>query len=607
MYLGIFDSIGQWLMNLVRSLFFIIDRIVYSFIVTVYNLLVDIATTEIFTEKIFQDFADRIYAILGIFMLFKVSFNVINYIINPDEFLDKNKGFGKVITSIVISLTLLVGTPWIFKTALSLQQEILDQGIINRIVFGEDGKIPVTDPGNTMATTTFEAFCNTDVNGYEMQGNKIVDRIDSIDINQKVNDKYVWNYTFIISTLAGGAIVLLLVVMCFDIAVRNVKFAFLRILAPVPIVSRIDPKGKGVFDKWVKACTNTYLDLFIRLLGINLAVFIISRLDEMNLGDRFFVKVFIIFGVLLFAKQLPNLISDLFGVKLDGKFTMNPLKKLGEVPIVGGAAAAGATMAAGGALALGRGAANLAGGGIKKGAGHLLGNQKLISSGDRTLRNARGAMERRWGYTRDEAHGRFKSSGFAGGEYKGDTAGQMITKEKEKEKEQIRTTKREGQKEFSKMHEQWTQGDSTINDIVNGLTLSGPDAVKDAFKAFNGINDKAYELAYKSQEFQNSLKSLDRASFNSDSFAKAYAAAVAQGSTFSKISVDYIDESTGAVASKDYTSLEELYEQNEKAQKIKSGREKVHDTMRKKYQDDAKTQDALKTRKNNEKDPTELK
>lgn len=391
MYLGIFDSIGQWLMNLVRSLFFIIDRIVYSFIVTVYNLLVDIATTEIFTETIFQEFADRIYAILGIFMLFKVSFNVINYIINPDEFLDKNKGFGKVITSIIISLTLLVGTPWIFKTALSLQQEILDQGIINRIVFGEDGKIPVTDPGNTMATTTFEAFCNTDVNGYEMQGDKIVDRIDSIDINQKVNDKYVWNYTFIISTLAGGAIVLLLVVMCFDIAVRNVKFAFLRILAPVPIVSRIDPKGKGVFDKWVKACTNTYLDLFIRLLGINLAVFIISKLDEMNIGDKFFVKVFIIFGVLLFAKQLPNLISDLFGVKLDGKFTMNPLKKLSEVPMVGKPLESTARFAGRSAAALGGVGAAFLGRGVSKvgkGIDNLTGNRisglsNTISSGYR--------------------------------------------------------------------------------------------------------------------------------------------------------------------------------------------------------------------------------
>ena len=51
-----------------------------------------------------------------------------------------------------------------------------------------------------------------------------------------------------------------------------------------------------------------------------------------------FVKVFIILGALMFAKQLPKLISDLTGMKMDGKFTLNPLKKMSEVPIAGKAA-----------------------------------------------------------------------------------------------------------------------------------------------------------------------------------------------------------------------------------------------------------------------------
>ena len=42
-----------------------------------------------------------------------------------------------------------------------------------------------------------------------------------------------------------------------------------------------------------------------------------------------FVKVFIIMGTLLFAKQLPKLIQDLTGISLDGKFTINPFKKVG--------------------------------------------------------------------------------------------------------------------------------------------------------------------------------------------------------------------------------------------------------------------------------------
>lgn len=51
----------------------------------------------------------------------------------------------------------------------------------------------------------------------------------------------------------------------------------------------------------------------------------------------FLAKVFIIFGALLFAKQLPDLISSILGVKLSGGFTLNPLKKLGASPYAAGA------------------------------------------------------------------------------------------------------------------------------------------------------------------------------------------------------------------------------------------------------------------------------
>ena len=338
MMLNAFSKILDWLENLVRILFFLLDKIVYKLIAMVYDLLLDIANANIFDENFFTMLSKKIYVILGVVMLFKLSFNVISYIINPDDFVDKNKGFGKIITLILISLSLLVVTPWIFNKARDVQIIVLNNNLIERFLLDDTGVTEITDPGNYMANTTFQAFCK---GGTYPSGD-----IFAIDINEKSGDEYVWDYMYLVSTVVGVCIVLLLVVMCFDVAVRNVKLGFLQMLAPVPIISRMDPKGQGVFDKWVKACTNTYLDLFIRLLGISLAVLVISYVDELKLeGNSILVKVFIIIGVLLFAKQLPQLISDLFGVKLDGKFTMNPIKKFRDVPLasaaVGGLAGAG--------------------------------------------------------------------------------------------------------------------------------------------------------------------------------------------------------------------------------------------------------------------------
>ncbi len=371
----------MWFIDILRTLFFAIDGIVYSFIVIVYNLFVDIAQTSIFTEEVIDLFASKVYALLGIFMLFKVSFSILSYIVSPDDFLDKTKGFSKLISNIIITFTLLLATPWIFSQAMDIQRIILKDNIIGKIFSTtETNSTVVTDAGNVMSYETFKAFYYFDEDNYsscqglessslsddnacanelglnENDYNKLKDTLNfayqtsSINIymlSDIVNFKssegsYVMNYTYFVSTLAGGAICLLLIVFCFDIAVRSVKLGFLRMIAPIPIVSRIDPKkGKEVFDKWVKVCINTYLDLFIRLLAIYFAIFVITQMIDLRFVDavtgietdvNMFVKVFIMLGALLFAKQLPKLIEDLTGLKMDGKFTLNPLKKLGEVP-----------------------------------------------------------------------------------------------------------------------------------------------------------------------------------------------------------------------------------------------------------------------------------
>ena len=128
-------------------------------------------------------------------------------------------------------------------------------------------------------------------------------------------------------------------------------------LAPVPIISRIDPKkGKDMFDKWVKTCVNTYLDLFIRLMGIYFAVFVVTQIIDLQFEDMVtgqtadvnaFVKVFIILGALLFAKQLPKLIEEITGIKMDGKFTLNPMSKLRQTPLVGAGVTTAAALAGG--------------------------------------------------------------------------------------------------------------------------------------------------------------------------------------------------------------------------------------------------------------------
>ncbi|MEG2321918.1 MAG: hypothetical protein RSB71_00300 [Bacilli bacterium] len=386
--------------TILRAIFFKLDEIIYKFVGTVYNLLIEIAETTIFSSDIIEALGQRIYGLLGIFMLFKVSFSVLTYIVNPDEFTDKTKGFSKIISNIMITLALFVAVPFIFSQAFKLQRILLRDNVLGKIVLGGSGSSSsmnssTANPGRVMGYETLRAFYYLDEETYPacvgISSGKLTDDsacISSAFKNQTMgatnlnslkyaynsksvdlyldadlifakdpNDKFTMTYIPLISTLAGGFIVLILISFCFDIAVRSIKLGFYQLIAPIPIISRIDPKkGKDVFDKWVKSCVSTYLDLFIRLLAIYFAVFVISQIftgpgfTNMVTGEAKasgFVKVFIVLGALLFAKQLPKILEEILGIKLDGKFKLNPLKKLNEVPGVGKIAATAGGIVAG--------------------------------------------------------------------------------------------------------------------------------------------------------------------------------------------------------------------------------------------------------------------
>lgn len=425
---------NMWFQTLMRQFFFNIDKIVFNFISTIYDFLITIARTSVLSQADIMDMADRIYKLLAIFMIFKVTFSLIMYVVNPDDFSDKNKGVAKLGTNIVISLSLLILTPYIFSYAYQLQTIILEDNSLSALIFGDAQENSVESPfesaGDSMAYITMAPFftpnaaidelyecaqlTTRDSNGnvvfneacsglnsnyestndsesmYALVNDRFTEqtlknyvagvskgnlglmfRQDMAVATNEDNTEYIIEYKYLFSTVLGIIIILLLVTFCMDVALRSIKLAFLQLVAPIPIISYVDPKsGKdGMFKKWVDMCVKTYISLFIRLLAIYFAAYIISRIDKMvdiidgSYVSNLLVKIVIIIGALMFAKQLPKILEGL-GIKLDGGFTLNPLKKM-ENEMLGGKMVSKAGKAIGkraGGLAKGVGAGLLVGG-----------------------------------------------------------------------------------------------------------------------------------------------------------------------------------------------------------------------------------------------------
>lgn len=412
--------------NIMRQFFFNLDKVVFGLISKLYDLLLTIARTSPLSQGDISNMADRIYKLLAIFMIFKVTFSLIMYVVNPDDFTEKNKGATSLLKNVVLSLAILILTPFAFRYAYQFQEIILESNALASLVFGEekakqgffntagesmaytalspffvpdtsidklsncttliiDGKfnqecsgldnetyMPISDTENTLyaltdAQTRDNSFSTTDLRNYVVGVEKSnmglafrsnIATATFKDGNQ--DERYIMDYSYFVSTAVGVVVALLLISFCMDIGVRSIKLAFLQLIAPIPIISYIDPKsGKdGLFKKWYKMCFSTFLSLFIRLIAIYFAVYIISKVADHKLVDVIdgsyvassWVALFILIGALMFAKQFPKILESL-GVKIDGggKFTLNPIKKISDEAMFGKQALGlGATAAAAG-------------------------------------------------------------------------------------------------------------------------------------------------------------------------------------------------------------------------------------------------------------------
>lgn len=384
----------------IREFFSIVDSGIYSLIGTLYNIIVDLANTSIVKEQSISDISNKLYSFIGIFMLFRITFSLITYIINPDSVTDKEKGGSKLITNIVITFALVILCPWGFDKVWEAQRIILDENLLGRIFF-ESGKMPnsnelyissdcststeaiigvnpvtlekIPSSGEYIAMMTLRPFVqlsdtvknnggNIDIflneynycsssNVKEMLNSSMINESTKIKVGKKSEKYYYVDYNIFISTIIGVIIVLIFAGFCLDAAVRTIKLTFLQIIAPIPIMSNIDPTSskKGLFNKWLKEVGITWADLFLRLSAIYFAVFLISTINLDSVGDMK-VTVLLILGALMFAKKLPDILKKMFNIDLKGDFSLNPFKKLEKEALGGKLIAGAATGAAAGAI-----------------------------------------------------------------------------------------------------------------------------------------------------------------------------------------------------------------------------------------------------------------
>lgn len=366
---GVFDFVSEKLLQF----FGWVSSLIYGMVSIVTQGFFNVSYIEIFTSEAIQAITARIYVVLAVFMIFKLAFSLIQYLVNPDQVNDKQAGMGKLISRTVTAFIMLIGVPILFNEFIfgppdadssNTYQAIIARSI-PKIILGSSGdENEPSSIGETMAATAFSAFVQP---REECEGAPLLTTATISDIADATyarcsevvdggkSNVFAYDYNWLFGLVVGLIMLLIMLFFTVDIAIRAIKLGILRVIAPIPIISYIDPKSAkdGSFNNWLKALISTFAELFIKLAVIYIIMYVIIKMTaagenaidfgSLSDGEALYARVFIIIGLLLFAVQASAFIKNIFGIK-----------------DAGGSAGLGALLGGAGALLTGGGLAGAA-------------------------------------------------------------------------------------------------------------------------------------------------------------------------------------------------------------------------------------------------------
>lgn len=362
--------------NILYELFILIDSIVYS--IAAYAIQAFFAIAELdFVANGFEQISyilGRIMILCGVFALFKLSFTLINYIIDPGKANKSAERGTKLVKNILIAIVLLVSLNLIFTSLYKFQNSIIKNNVIPKIIYGTDNydsngqEMDIKENAKKFANTIFVSLMlggNSNEN-LSIPAKNAVDRVldgASINLLSPYATDSGFNYLPFISFIVGVLVCYYFLTFAIELGIRMVKLLVLQILAPIPIIMSIDPTQNDKLKKFGKLYSGIYLSVFIRIFTVYLAFAAISlignilgNISETSSGTSWLVHILLIIAIFKATKELPKLIEDALGMKLGlgdaGKGFGAVLKGTiaGTAGLVGGAIAGGITGGAGGAL-----------------------------------------------------------------------------------------------------------------------------------------------------------------------------------------------------------------------------------------------------------------
>lgn len=356
------DGIGYAVQAGIRTIFYEICSFIYGLIINIYDVFNALCNAQLLDIEIIKDISQRVGLILGLIMFFIVSFSFIQMVLDPEKMTDKEMGATNIIKKVLIVIVMFGVSPFIFDTLQTVQENIISNNVLNRILLPNNYAVDDESFGKVIALNLFTSFyhldeyktedgeesseynnCSLDFNYLQrsilsdgdFSSSCVTTPVNYTDNSGTTRFGFIMNFNYILSLIVGIFVCYCFIMYTISVGIRTVQLAFLQMISPMAFIAYLTPKKDNLFSKWLKMYIMTFLDVFIRIAIISLGVFLISIIldswtDVTATGDGFgsvfwhsvagedgevsgvlYIKIIMILAILSFMKKAPDLIKQL--------------------------------------------------------------------------------------------------------------------------------------------------------------------------------------------------------------------------------------------------------------------------------------------------------
>ncbi len=141
-----------------------LDTLIYGLISSAFRVFMALAGARLLSSSAYTEIANKIYIVVGVLMLFVLSYAILKAIVDPDQATKGDLG-PKMIKNVVVAVVGLAIAPVLFNLMYQAQGLILENDVLGRLFFRTENTQKIDTGGAVVTedgTITFESQINPD-------------------------------------------------------------------------------------------------------------------------------------------------------------------------------------------------------------------------------------------------------------------------------------------------------------------------------------------------------------------------------------------------------------------------------------------------------------